>query len=840
MKNRPDKEKTALAKTHSAASPPSAKLSDRRQWLFRFLATVIFPLALLGGLEAVLRLAGFGYPTAFLLSAANEGKKTWVQNNQFSVRFFGQRMARLPHPISIPQDKPPGTVRIFVFGESAAFGDPLPAFGLPRLLEAMLNLRHPATKFEVVNAAMTAINSHVILPIARDCARANGDIWVVYMGNNEVVGPFGAGTVFGSRAAPWPQVRAQLALKATRTGQLLGAFQEAIRPPPPDKSEWGGMVMFLNQQVCADDRQMEVVYGNCERNLSDILAAGRDAGAGIVLSTVAVNLKDCAPFASEHRRDLSASELAEWEGLCQSGVAAQQAGQPTEAIAQFQAAARIDDRFAELRFRWGQAALALGDAPGAQTQFAAARDLDALRFRCDSRLNALIRRSAANRSPEKILLADAEQEFAAHSADGLPGQELFYEHVHLTFEGNYLLARVIAEQVERLLPPHDPAPARPWPSPAGCARRLGWTDHDLQLALTEILSRLSAAPFTHQFNHTEQLRGLVAAARKDAANISPAQVVGFREAALAAWPNDALLGQQLAEAKRDCGDFAGAEAAARRSLELLPSNAEGWSLLGQILVKQQKFEAALGAYRRAFALNSQDVWSLQNQAVALGKLNRAEESERAFRRALALKPRFGLAWIGLGQLLEAKGCKDEAADCFQRALTNRTHRADDLATLARFCAARGWLEAASTNYADAIALSPADARLRFEAGRNFASLNRHADAAASFLEAAQLAPEWGEAHFLAGLELGGLEKPAEAERSFREAVRLMPELLEARVNLGIALVSQKKYAQALAEFQAVLQRSPTNELAQEYIQALREPIRKQTEAPAATGHDGDR
>ena len=79
-------------------------------------------------------------------------------------------MARAPYPISIPQDKPPDTVRMFVFGESAALGDPQPAFGLPRMLQAMLELRHPGTQFEVVNAAMIAINSHVILPIARDCA----------------------------------------------------------------------------------------------------------------------------------------------------------------------------------------------------------------------------------------------------------------------------------------------------------------------------------------------------------------------------------------------------------------------------------------------------------------------------------------------------------------------------------------------------------------------------------------------------------------------------------------------------------------------------------------------
>ena len=98
------------------------------------------------------------------------------------------------------------------------------ASGCPACWKPCLDLRHPDKKFEVVNAAMTGINSHVILPLARDCAEARGDVWVIYMGNNEVVGPFGAGTVFGSQTMPLPLIRAGLALKATRTGQLFDAL----------------------------------------------------------------------------------------------------------------------------------------------------------------------------------------------------------------------------------------------------------------------------------------------------------------------------------------------------------------------------------------------------------------------------------------------------------------------------------------------------------------------------------------------------------------------------------------------------------------------------------------
>src|SRR5439155_3900184 len=125
--------------------------------------------------------------------------------------------------------KPPCIIRIFIFGESAAFGDPQPRFGLSRMLETMLELRYPAKKFEVVNAAMTGINSHVIRPLARDCVPAHADVWVIYMGNNEVVGPFGAGTVFGNQATPLPLIHALLALKSTRTGQLLDTFHGAAQ-----------------------------------------------------------------------------------------------------------------------------------------------------------------------------------------------------------------------------------------------------------------------------------------------------------------------------------------------------------------------------------------------------------------------------------------------------------------------------------------------------------------------------------------------------------------------------------------------------------------------------------
>ena len=316
------------------------------------------------------------------------------------------------------------------------------------------------------------------------------------------------------------------------------------------------------------------------------------------------------------------------------------------------------------------------------------------------------------------------------SPDGLPGDDLFYEHVHLTFDGNYLLARTLAPKLENLLPEKiaaQVAAGQPWPSEADCARRLAWSDWDKQEALSDIFSRLSSPPFTGQLNHDAQVQNLKTSLDKlipatQSPGIKAAQ--NLCENALAAAPDDPLLREQLAVLDQLSGDLAGAATNAQRAVNLLPSSSEDWSQLGVILAKQQKYEDAAAAFRRAFQLNPEDVWALQNLAQSLKDLGRRDEAIREYRHALAVNPRFGLAWLGLGQMFEEMGRKAEAEDCYRKALLNRNRidRAPELTTLARFCESRGWYEAAAANYEDAIKLNPSDATLYVEAGQNLSAL----------------------------------------------------------------------------------------------------------------------
>jgi cytochrome c-type biogenesis protein CcmH/NrfG len=242
----------------------------------------------------------------------------------------------------------------------------------------------------------------------------------------------------------------------------------------------------------------------------------------------------------------------------------------------------------------------------------AARDLDTLRFRCDSRLNEVTRGLAAHRETERVRLADAERLLAGLSPGGVPGAEWFYDHVHLTFSGNYAVARAIVAEIESLLPERlgASATANSWPSIEECARRLAWTDWPLHAAFTDVLARLSEPPFTGQLNHTARVRSVTAMLQELSEATQSGGLDTARkscETAIAAAPDDPWLRDELAALKELTDDLPGAETEARLAVRLLPSNGPAWSRLGQILARQQKFNEAIGAFQRALEWDTQDV-----------------------------------------------------------------------------------------------------------------------------------------------------------------------------------------------------------------------------------------
>jgi len=473
-----------------------------RSWLPRIAAAVLVPVLILGIVELALRALGVGVPTTVMVPCTIRGRSASCYNVSFITRFFPQGMLRTPQLYAIPDEKPQNTFRIVVLGESAAMGDPNPVYAFSRYLELMLRDRFPNMKFEVVNTGIPAINSHVMLPIAKDLAKHQPDLFIIYAGNNEVIGPYGPGTTLTSSGIRLPMVRASIFVRSTRIGQLLSQAGKQQR-------EFGGMEMFLGGQIRASSPLMQYTYANFESNLRDAISVAHNSGARVIVSTVATNLKDCAPFASLHREDLSPDALRSWTALVQQGSELESSGSPAEALKKYIAASEIDSQYAELEFRIARCFLTLGDQSSAKIHYLRARDLDTLHFRADTRINE-INRSVASSVPGAELV-DSETILANESPDGILGADFLYEHVHLTPRGNYLLARTIFRQIVSKLDPGDTSQSQPVLSEEACEQLLALTDRDRARMMAELLQRSFRAPFTGQLNHDEQVERLTLA-----------------------------------------------------------------------------------------------------------------------------------------------------------------------------------------------------------------------------------------------------------------------------------------------------------------------------------------
>ena len=754
-------------------SPPQASLprpiSRQKKWFFRA-AILLLPIVSILLLEWVLRIAGAGYnPDFFLLRTGQNGQTYLVDNPTFSLRFFPPKLARWPGSINIVTPKPPGVKRIFIFGESAAMGDPQPAYGASRYLEVLLRQRFPSQTFEVVNLGITAINSHVILPIAREvAARGQGDVWIIYMGNNEMVGPFGAATVFGSRAPPLWAARLNLAIQKWRGGQLAVSLLRNLGAKSAHDKAWDGMHMFQQNQIAPDDQRRETVYRNFEGNLRDILVAGLDSGAQIILSTVAVNLRDCPPFASISETDQPAEKTQQFHEVFNAAVEFESASNYATAAPLFEKAVALDSSFAEGHFRLGECLTSLNELKEARDQFQLACDDDGLPFRADSHINSMIREQAGKSRNPRLLFCDAESSINSASPTQTVGDDLFFEHVHFNFDGNYRLALSWAETLRPALASGpDSTLTNRWPSQQECERQLGLTDFNRVAVLQTVIRRMETPPLSSQFNNRERLLRLkeqdeVVQARlrqPDALNQARAAI----EADLAKSPDDHYLYEGLGNILESTGDYSEAAAAYRKSVELQPQEFYSRLRLGRVLDLQ-------GEYPKA---------------------------NEVLKQAMILRPFLPDAWYELA---------------------NSQMLAGDY-------------ETAVSNFVEACNLQPNDPKNQYALcrcrGKLSARQNRHDLAILQYRQAIEVLPSNWEAHFELGGELDAANQLNEAAQEFATAVRLNPDYSRTHFDYAVVLAKLNRLDEAQNELETTIHLEPGNKIAQTYlaqIESLKKPV----------------
>jgi len=413
-------------------------VSGSRRLIYLFLLLVL----LACGLEGLLRYSGSFKTTRPFIPCTIRGEKHYRINPDYYGQFFSTSpdfmLDWAQFDFLVPAHKDADTYRIFVFGGSASAGEPDPPRGFAHILQYMLQQAFPEKTFDVYTVAFPAANSHVMLPLARACARMQPDLFLIYMGTNEFPGPFNSlADIPLINRAPLFVIRSSIACSNLRTLQLMrtavsAALQKsglaAILPSPPAPSP-----------KSFDSHSYPFFYKNFESNLRGICLAGQARGAEVAVCTVGSNLRHWRPseplIPEDNANEASSAFLSKAE-------ASKNAGQWAEARQYLEQASSAGASGAALSFALGQCYWRCGEFDQAQEAFLSASAADPKRWRVDPAINRIAGRIARSLGKDTVFI-DTAAALEEASVNGVPGFDLFHDSCHPNFEGNYHLAKEI-------------------------------------------------------------------------------------------------------------------------------------------------------------------------------------------------------------------------------------------------------------------------------------------------------------------------------------------------------------------------------------------------------------
>jgi tetratricopeptide (TPR) repeat protein len=625
-----------------------------KQLLYYSITGIGIPVMLVLCLEFILRVFNVGYDPHFFLHVKENGRMYCVDNPAFGRRFFPPTLVRSSEKIQFPLVKSADKCRIFTLGSSAAQGEPAPAFGFSQQLGVLLQDRYKNIQCEVINTGVTAINSHVVVPIARECTRLSPDVLIVYTGNNEVIGPFGPGTVFSGFSNLW-LIRLRIFVSSTRLGQLASAVSLSLAKSKGVPTGWGGMKMFLEHKFSHNDTRLTGVYNHYRENLREICKAARRGGSRVVLCTVASNVKDCPPFFSMHGSYCSIDAIKKCDSLFQSAIALQSQSMYSDALNEFKEAAAIDSTYAILQFKIAQCLSALGQNDQARDHYIVARDYDALRFRADTHLNQIVR-DVAKEFKDCSVLFDTESRLTTHSDQNVCGDEQFLEHVHFNFHGNFQFAESLLPVIDSLT--NNSVSAQVVISEAESRKQLAFTPWEEMQINKEIYKRLTRPPFADIDDNKVracEIKRKIELNHSGTEDSSDSNIDGYRYAL----SNDStdvyalsLFGNYLL---RRAENAVQAEGVFRKLIQLMPQNEFAHSNLAISLEQQGKLSEAIECYREAISINPLYFDAYIKIADDFIHLSRLNEARKYLDKVLQINPELPAALQRYAQLMIMEG-----------------------------------------------------------------------------------------------------------------------------------------------------------------------------------------
>jgi tetratricopeptide (TPR) repeat protein len=300
--------------------------------------------------------------------------------------------------------------------------------------------------------------------------------------------------------------------------------------------------------------------------------------------------------------------------------------------------------------------------------------------------------------------------------------------------------------------------------------------------------------------------GLAALARAHARVGDSASALKSAQAAVQAAATSADAHESMGEALLVASKLDEAAASFRKALELDPKMTLARVRLASTLLAQGKAPEAVLEARKATEEDAKnaEAFGVLGTAILAENKDKWNDAIAQAQQGAFLNPRNPLVQSAVGQLFEAAGNMDQAANAYAKAL-----EADPGFTVARVAlvntrARKGDLDGALAEAQKLAAAAPNSGEAQLQLGRLLLRKNDFAGATTALEKAAALLPGSAEAQALAGTAFQYVRKTPEAVAAYKKATALAPTNLDYRTTYGLLLGVNGEPDAGAAELQKVV------------------------------------
>lgn len=235
---------------------------------------------------------------------------------------------------------------------------------------------------------------------------------------------------------------------------------------------------------------------------------------------------------------------------------------------------------------------------------------------------------------------------------------------------------------------------------------------------------------------------------------------------------------------------------------------------GIVLLEKGEYETAIDYFNQAISLNPKN----ENARLGLSKAytvkanqfldsKRLDRAEYFYKEAIKYDSNNEAAYVGLGEVYEELGQKDEALKNYEKALSLNPQLEELYLTVGVLYLEKDEVMKAN-EYISKAAMKNEGAEIKYLKGIIYYKLGRNEEALAAFNDAIRLDPNNAEAYYYRGETLDRMNMEQEALSSYEKAVQLDPNFVEAWFDLGVILYNRERYEDSIKAYQRVIQLKP--------------------------------